>query len=169
MNIHSKEILTRISEIEAQEIPIQDISSISANTDFIEIMSVIVDKDLAILNVKNEKDTNIGFITLLDILKIFEPKHSDIHSVLSRKQILSETKAEHIAKTQLPLIYDDTKLEQIAELMLKYESSFLPRAKNKKNPECLGIILLKDIFVKCNEILKSYLNEIGADNIGNFS
>ena len=169
MNASTKELLSRISEIKAQEIPIRNISSISANTDFIEIMSVIVDKNLSILNVKNEKDTNIGFITLLDILKIYEPKHSDIHSVLSRKQTLSETKAEHIAKTHLPIIYDDTKLEQVAELMLKYESSFLPRAENKKKNECLGIIHLNDIFVKYNEMIKSYLDETGADNIGNFS
>ena len=61
----------------------------------------------------------------------------------------------------LPMVYDDTELIEIAELMIKYKTTFLPRAKHKKESNCSGIIHLKDIISKFNEIKQEYIVKIG--------
>ncbi|MHA1552255.1 MAG: CBS domain-containing protein, partial [Candidatus Heimdallarchaeaceae archaeon] len=97
-----------------------------------------------------------GFITLRDLLGLFVPKHSDIRTAFSSSQLLSNTRASDLAKTHLPFVYADTKLKEIAELMLKYETNFLPRAISKKESELQGVILQKDLILKCREIREQY-------------
>lgn len=154
--ISFQRLLTKLSEIEARNFPLRPIKTIIEDTECFDIFSVILDQEPPIVHVINLKRMSGGFITLRDLLGLFLPKHSDIRSALSRSQMLSTTRAHDLAKTHLPYVYDDTKLEEVAELMLKYETNFLPRAISKKESELQGVILQKDLILKCREIKQQY-------------
>jgi CBS-domain-containing membrane protein len=149
-------LLTKLSELEACNFPLRPIKTVIEDTECFDIFSVILNQETPIIHVINLKRISRGFITLRDLLGLFLPKHSDIRSAFSRSQMLSTTRACDLAKTHLPYVYDDTKLEEIAELMLKYETNFLPRAISKKESELQGVILQKDLILKCREIKKQH-------------
>ena len=152
------DIIEKLSKIEAKEIPTQEINKINSDADFRTVLSTILINENQVLSVLDNKNKQVGFITLLNILEIFEPKHTDIKSVLTRKHSLSDTTAKDIAETHLPFIYDKTNLGQIAELMIKYEMEFLPRKSDRKDQSCKGVIRLKDIFEVCLEIIEKQPN-----------
>ncbi|MCG3216953.1 MAG: CBS domain-containing protein [Candidatus Heimdallarchaeota archaeon] len=156
MEISFQDLITKLREIKAIDFPLQKIVTITEDTMFLDILSIIVDQKVAILEVKNQKNKVLGFITMKDFIVLFIPQHSDIHAVLSRKQMLSSTRASDLAKTQFPVVYDDTPLKEIAELMDKYETNFLPRAVSKQETEIIGIILLKDLIARCGEVKQRY-------------
>jgi len=149
-------LLTKLSEIEARDFPLRPIKTIIEDTECFEIFSVILNQEPPIIHVINLKRISGGFITLRDLLGLFLPKHSDIRSAFSRSQLLSSTRACDLAKTHLPYVYDDYTLKDIAELMLKYETNFLPRAISKKESELQGVILQKDLILKCREVRQQY-------------
>ncbi len=156
MEISFQDLLTKLSEIEACNFPLRPIKTILEDTECFEIFSVILEQEPPIVNVINLKRMSGGFITLRNLLTLFLPIHSDIRTAFSRTQMLSTTRAHDLAKTHLPYVYDDTKLKEIAELMLKYETNFLPRAISKKESELQGVILQKDLILKCREIRQQY-------------
>ena len=155
-DISFQDLLTELSEIEASKFPLRPIKTILEDTECFDIFTVILEREPPIVHVINLKRMSGGFITLRDILGLFLPKHSDIRTTFSRSQLLSNTRARDLAKTHLPFVYADTKLKEIAELMLKYETNFLPRAISKKEPELQGVILQKDLILKCREIRQQY-------------
>jgi predicted transcriptional regulator len=161
MKILFQELLSYINHLKANEITTKKLTKINFKTDFFSLLPIIVNADISILNVVDDNDKHKGFITLMDILKMFEPKHSDIHAILSRKHALSTVSAQDLAITHFPSIYDNTELGEIAELMLKYETDFLPRAPNKKDSNCVGVILLKDIISEVIDIQKKFTVENG--------
>ena len=154
--ISFQDLLTKISEIKASDIKLRYIKTIVEDTECFDVFSVILDQETPIVHVVNLKSISKGFITLRDLLQLLVPLQSDIHTNLSRHQVLSRTKAYDLAKTQLPYVYDNTKLSEIAELMLKYETNFLPRAISKKEPKLLGVILQKDLIFHCKEMKGKY-------------
>ena len=156
MKISFQDLLIEFRKIEAREIPLKMITTIEGETKCLEIFTMILDQDFAILKVRNKKNRDASFITLRDILGLFIPKTADIHTVLSSDQILSNLSAHDLAKTHLPVVYDDFTLTDIAGLMTKYETNFLPRAKSKKEPTIIGVILLRDIITKCRETRQQY-------------
>ncbi len=155
-DISFQDLLTGLSKIEASNFPLKPIKTIIEDTECFDIFTVILDQEPHIVHVINLKRISGGFITLRDLLALFLPKHLDIRTAFSRSQMLSTTRACDLAKTHLPYIYDDTKLSEIAELMLKYETNFLPRAISKKESELQGVILQKDLILKCREIKQQY-------------
>ncbi|MHA1346826.1 MAG: CBS domain-containing protein [Candidatus Heimdallarchaeaceae archaeon] len=155
-NISFQDLLTKLSEIEARDFTLRPIKTIMEDTECFEIFSVILDQEPPIVHVINLKRMSGGFITLRDLLSLFLPQHTDIRSAFSRSQMLSTSCACDLAKTHLPYVYDDTKLKEIAELMLKYETNFLPRAISKKDSDLQGVIMQKDLILKCREIRQKY-------------
>ena len=156
MDISFQELLKELGEKKAIDIVLRPVKTIVDDTACIDIFSVILDQDPPILHVVNLKSKSKGFITLRDLLNLFLPQHSDLRAAFSRNQILSTSKAYDFAEINLPYIYDDTKLKEIAELMIKYETDFLPRAVSKKESKLTGIILEKDLLSHCIEIRKKY-------------
>jgi len=156
MEISFQDLLMKLREIKAIDLPLRKIATITEDTRCFDILSFIMDQKVAILKVKNQKNKVIGFITMKDVIALFIPHHSDMHAVIPGKQILSSTKASDLAKTQFPVVYDDTPLKEIAGLMDKYETNFLPRAKLKQESEIIGIILLRDLIAKCREVKQQY-------------
>ena len=154
-------MMSHIEHIKASEISTNKLIKIDGKTDLFNLLPIITNAEIHILNVVDSNDKHKGFITLMDILNIFEPKHTDIHAALSQKHTLSTIHAEDLAITQFPSIFDDTELGEIAELMLKYETDFLPRAHSKKESNCFGIILLKDIMSKLVDVQKKFTVENG--------
>ena len=154
MESSNRDTIHELSKMEAKNIPTREITKIQSDTDFRTILSSVLKDENHILSVLDNKNKQVGFITLLNVLEIFEPKHTKIQSVLTRKHTLSDTTAKDIAETHLPFIYDDSKLGQIAELMRKYEVQVLPRKSDKKDLSCKGIITLKDIFKTCLKIIE---------------
>lgn len=155
-DISFQDLLTELSEIEACNFPLRPVKTILEDTECFEIFSVILNQEPPIVHVVNLKRMSGGFITLRDLLGLFLPKHSDIHTAVSRSKMLSNTNAYDLAQTHLPFVYDDTKLQEISELMLKYETNFLPRAISKKEPELQGVILQKDLILECRERKQQY-------------
>ncbi|MBY9002139.1 MAG: CBS domain-containing protein [Candidatus Heimdallarchaeota archaeon] len=164
-NISFQDLLTKLSEIEASSFKLRPIKTILEDTECFEIFSVILSQEPPIVHVVDLKRISGGFITLRDLLGLFIPKHVDIHSAFSRSQMLSNSRAGDLAKTHLPYVYDDTKLKEIAELMLKFETDFLPRSISKKESELQGIILQRDLISECREIrLKFNVVRNGENN-----
>jgi hypothetical protein len=62
----------------------------------------------------------------------------------------------------LPIIYDDDPIERITESMAKFQSSVLPRARDRKD-QIVGLIYLKDIFTEFRTILRKLAQEKGDD------
>ena len=162
MKILFQELLSYIDHLKAHEIRTKELTKINVKTDFFSLLPIISNADICILNVVDDNDKHKGFITLMDLLNIFEPKNSDIHTALSHKHALSKINAEDLVITHLPPIYDNTKLGEIAKLMLKYETNFLPRAHNKKDSNCIGVIMLKDIVSELVNIQKKFTVENGG-------
>lgn len=156
MEISFQDLLIKFREIEAKEFPLRKVATIEEETQIFDIFTAILDQDFAILKVRNKKNKDCGFITLMDILGLFIPKSAEIHAVLSSEQVLSSTRAIDLAKTHFPVIYDDSTLSEIAGLMRKYETNFLPRADSKKDSEIKGLILLRDIIAGCRKIKQKY-------------
>ena len=156
MEISFQDLLIKLREIKALDFTLRKIATITEDTKCFDMLSIIMDQKVAILKVKNQKNKIIGFITMKDVITLFIPQHSDIHAVLAGKQILSSTKASDLARTQFPVVYNDTPLKEIAELMDKYETNFLPRAISKQESEIIGIILLRDLIAKCREVKQQY-------------
>lgn len=165
-NISLQDLLTKLSEIEASNFPLRPIKTIIEDTECFEIFSVILNQEPPIVHVVNLKRLSGGFITLGDLLSLFLPQHADIHTAVSRSQFLSNSRASDLAKTHLPYVYNDTKLKEIAELMLKYETNFLPRAVSKKESELQGVISQKDLILKCREIKQEYNVVPSGENNG---
>lgn len=155
-DISFQDLLTKLSDIEASSFKLRPIKTIIEDTECFDVFSVILDQEPPIVHVINLKRMSGGFITLRDLLSLFLPQHSDIRTAFSRSQMLSNSRAGDLAKTHLPYVYNDTKLKEIAELMLKYETNFLPRAISKKESELQGVILQKDLILKCREIKRQY-------------
>ncbi|MHA1258094.1 MAG: CBS domain-containing protein [Candidatus Heimdallarchaeaceae archaeon] len=151
-----REMITKIRNLKAKDIPTQEITKIRNDANFRTILSTILNEENHFLAVIDYKDKHVGFITLLNILEIFKPEHTKIQSVLTRKHTMSDITAKNIAETHLPFIYDNDTLEHIAELMLKYGMQFLPRASDKKDSSYKGIIRLKDIFKTSLEFMAQY-------------
>lgn len=156
MEISFQDLLRKFKEVEAKEFPLRKIATIEEETQCFDIFTAILDQDFAILKVKNKKNKDSGFITLRDILGLFIPTSAEIHAVLSSEQVLSSIRAIDLAKTHLPVVYDDSTLSEIAGLMIKYETNFLPRADSKKESEIKGLILLRDIIAGCRKIKQQY-------------
>jgi predicted transcriptional regulator len=153
--------MSHIEHIKASEISTNKVTKINGKTDLFTLLPIITNAEIHILNIVDDNDKHKGFITLMDILNIFEPKHTDIHAALSRKHTLSTIHAEDLAITEFPSVYDNTELGEIAKLMLKYETDFLPRAHSKKESNCFGVILLRDIMTELVDVQKKYIVENG--------
>ena len=145
-------LISEIKKLKVSEFPIRELPIVQENTDCLDIFGLIIDNDPPIVIVVNEKNEYIGIVTLLDLLSFFATSSSDLHDALSKTHIGLCIEVRDLLKAYLPIIYDDDNIAEVAQLMIKYETTFLPRAHSKNDKTILGIILLRDIVKKFRDL-----------------
>ena len=144
-----EDFLTNMRNISVLEIPMKKAPELSSNITCDKLFSCFFDYDSPVIIIKDEKGNYLGLLAPKNFLKLFNPVHSDLRDPFLQATYLANATADEIVDKKLPVVYDDLKLEDVAELMLKYSTNVLPRAKDRKS-EIKGVILFIDIlnFVK---------------------
>ncbi|UJG44278.1 MAG: CBS domain-containing protein [Candidatus Heimdallarchaeum endolithica] len=144
-----EDFLTNMRSISVLEIPKKKVPELSSSISCDKLFSCFFDYDSPVIIIKDEKGKFLGLLTPKNFLKLFNPVHSDLRDPFFQALYFENATADEIVDKKLPIVYDDLKLEDVAELMLKYSTNVLPRAKDKKS-EVKGVILFIDIlnFVK---------------------
>ena len=155
MDENLENFFAQASNIEAKDIPLRRVPSISSDKCCRELFSSFFDLNVKVMIVFDDKERYQGILTEYEFLVLFTPRHSDIHDTFSRAHLFTHTSAGDLANTRLPKVKDDDTVKKIAELMTKYETSILPRI-DKKGAEVKGIIMLRDIIQHVKQIWTSY-------------
>ena len=158
MTLNISELFHKVKCLKAKDLPIREITPIAADTPLAEIVDKIGTSDLPIIPVINKKQEYIGIITLRDLLFIIQKKHSSLHEAFHLQHITEGYIADELININLPIVYDDDCLENIADIMSKFQTSVLPRAPNRKE-QITGLIYLKDIFTEIRNIMRKLAAE----------
>ncbi|MHA1415489.1 MAG: CBS domain-containing protein [Candidatus Heimdallarchaeum aukensis] len=144
-----EDFLTNMRNVSVLEIPMKKVPELPSTISCDKLFSCFFDYDSPVMIINDEKENFLGLLTPKNFLKLFNPVHSDLRDPFLQKIYLEKATADEIVDKKLPVVYDDLKLEDVAELMLKYSTNVLPRAKDRKS-EVKGVILFIDIlnFVK---------------------
>ena len=84
------------------------------------------------------------------LVRLLAKRKTDITDVLSKTHVLSCITALDLLRSDIPVIKDDDKIEQVAELMEKYNTIFLPRQVDRKS-KIEGLIFFEDIVKTLKE------------------
>jgi CBS domain-containing protein len=157
MSFDINNLFQELKNFKAINFPQREITPISDDTPLIEILSKLGASDLPIIPVINEKEEYIGIITLRDLLFLFQRKHTSLHEAFHLQHMTEGYIARELININLPVIYDDDSFERIIESMVKFQSSVLPRAANRKE-QISGLIYLKDIFTEIRNTLRRLIS-----------
>lgn len=156
-----EKLISEIKKIKVSEFPIIEVPIIQEATDCIDIFRIIMNSRARAIIVENNKGKYFGVITLLDVVSLFSGSSSDLHDALSITHIGECIEVRDLVKSYYPLIYDDDDIAEAAQLMTKYETTFLPRARSKDDKTIIGVILLEDIVNKFLELRSKLTLEEG--------
>jgi CBS domain-containing protein len=151
-------LFQELKKYKAINFPRREIAPILEDTPLIEILNKLGTSDLPIIPVINKKDEYIGIITLRDLLFLFQRKHTSLYEAFHLQHMTEGFIASELININLPVIYDDDPFERIIESMVKFQSSALPRAPNRKE-QISGLIYLKDIFTEIRNTLRKLISE----------
>jgi len=158
MMFDTSELFKRIKKLKAADFKLRKITPIQEHHTLLEIFNRIGTSDLPIIPVINKKQEYIGIITLKDLLFLFQKKHTSLHEAFSHQHVFTKYTAGELININLPVIYDDDHLERVMDYMGKFQSSVLPRAKNRKE-QITGLIYLADIFTEIRNIIRQLIAE----------
>ena len=145
--------ISKIKEMKAKDFTIIKAPIVDEKTFCFCILDEYFDQKSKNLIVVDEEGKYIGLISPKDLVVLFSSLPTDISNVFSKANVSSCTTAKNLANKHLPIITDDDKINRVAECMIKYESTVLPRARIKDGP-VEGLISIDDIAVAVRNIWK---------------
>jgi predicted transcriptional regulator len=140
-----EEVFSRVKKLKAKELPLRKVPILYEDTSCSVLLDFIVEDKSLVAMVFNHQNEYIGILTMRHLLKLLSKRKSEITEVLSRTHVLSCTTALDLLRSDIPIIKDDDTIEEVAELMEKYNSIFLPRQVDRKS-KVEGLIFFEDII-----------------------
>ena len=152
--------ISKIKEMKAGDFSILKVPTIIETTSCFSILDEYLDQKSKRLIVTDEEGIYYGLICPKDLVILFSSPNLAISNVFAKAKLFSNTTARDLANKHLPIVTDDDKVSRVAEWMIKYEATVLPRAREKDGP-VEGLISIDDIAVAVRNIWK----ESGIDPI----
>ena len=145
-----EDAFSKIKEMKAKDFPIRKVRMLYEDTNCSVLLDFIVEDKSLVAMVLNHDNEFIGILSIRNLVKLLSRRKTELTEVLASTHVLSCITALDLLRSDIPIVKNEDKIENVVELMERYNTIFLPRQVDRKS-KVEGLIFFEDIVKELKE------------------